>query len=93
MGVQCLMWQGFGTNCADDIGKTAFLSLEEAVGLWRNRKMSKPKKLGMPAPIPRTPERISCVARKRQNIGNGLLQATIGWNVWNRNGWNVKRRL
>ena len=33
---------------ASELGKTMFLSLEEAE-LWRNRKMSKPKKLGMPA--------------------------------------------
>nr|DAD69974.1 MAG TPA: hypothetical protein [Caudovirales sp. ctFWA4] len=39
------------------------------------------------------PELISCAARKRQNVGNGLSQAMIGWNVWNGNVWNVKRRL
>lgn len=44
-------------------------------------------------PTPRMPELISCAARKRQNVGNGLSQAMIGWNVWNRNVWNVKRRL
>ena len=42
-------------------------------------------------PIPRTPELISCTARKRQNIGNGLSQATIGWHVWSRNGWNGEK--
>ena len=47
--------------------------------------MAKPKKLGMPAAY-------TSNARKRQNVGSGLLQATIGWHVWSRNAWNVKRR-
>ena len=55
--------------------------------------MSKPKKLGMPGAYTSNARADFLRRRKRQNIGNGLLQATIGWNVWNRNGWNVKRRL
>lgn len=37
------------------------------------------------------PELISCAARKRQSVGNGLSQAMIGWRVWSRNGWNGEK--